>query len=1267
MDRTSSVRVTALSRLLLAVLLSSLIASPVTVPAIDAAPAPTAQILDPATPLTPQTTAHTLNLSGGGYLQIDHAPELNPPGGFTVEAWVWRRDATRCETVFSKNMISGLWVGMCSKTLRVYTHGAGTARDGTIPIPAGVWTHIAAAFDGVTRRYYVNGLLDLEAATPGPLPNNADPAAIGADSNGVLPFSGNLAEVRYWRVARSQTEIRRDMVRQMDGIQPDLIGLWRLDGGSAEAYGAFATTEIGPVTFDGPAALPVDHDPIRVHRSDLLLDGNCAAGEYGLPTLPIWYVTTGGARRLGWVYAAVNARDVFVCFKEIDLEFPFVGLYLDADGSGGSLPGPGEYQLALYRNQTFNNRHGIGGAGYADPGLSGVATAVGGTEFDWNAEYRIPRTVLAGTFRMQFMYHWRGGASGVDFGWPVDYHWLHPNVWPTFRIDDTWPRSDMQNPGVSASHTPTPANAGDAVTITASAWDDRDLAQVDIYLDGVLKKVCSFPGAEDRSADCATDPQALSIGRHYYYARATDHRGRLGFTSMQAFPVTLDGAAPVISASYAPRRPARAQTVTVAAVARDPSGIERIKLFFDVAPFEYTCTYAPGVTEAECHYALVAPPDRSIASYSVLAEDNEGLLATRPRVAILYGNTGTDTDGDGLDDAHEDLLHTDRYSVDTDMDMLPDDWEVLGYGSEAPGTGWWVDLPGMGADPRAKDIFLQVDYERGARPQPTVFPYIFNMFREHGITFHLVGETERPRPAYGPVSDEGAERSAARVDGTGHYWFDPKLTWAVHYGYVQHSWRASYDWYFVTININTNNCPLSTADPQNDPACGPRNMMGEVYALVHELGHNMGLGHGGRLGSNNLIGLGEAIWREGDWDNGNQKANYISVMNYLYSAAHLCYNPTDNSRTSAPSFLGSTMPTLNETALSESADNPMSVSLRAQPCPAGSVPVMLYGCVDDVGTHWMVMHDGTQMRGRAIKVDDGAGHWWLVWQYTGLPAIADGVDWDCDGVISTGAVQANINGDGGDIFKDGVSTNALVAREEWSKLPFQAGAGCFLIKDDNEHISDAYIAAVGGAGCTFGGATGAGDDAAAIPLNAAGDPAPAYTSPVPTDPHEDTFTLPPVLVGTEQCNGLDDDGDRLVDEGCADRDKDQVADAIDNCPLTWNPDQIDAMGNLLGDACRTPQVTGLSAKALGDGAVALSWRADSADVLGFAVYRAKAGGDLALLGGYPTTTGTSFVDKSGGSLRYCVRAINRLGDETGEQCVQLGGAEKRVWLPLVLR
>lgn len=71
---------------------------------------------------------------------------------------------------------------------------------------------------------------------------------------------------------------------------------------------------------------------------------------------------------------------------------------------------------------------------------------------------------------------------------------------------------------------------------------------------------------------------------------------------------------------------------------------------------------------------------------------------------------------------------------------------------------------------------------------------------------------------------------------------------------------------------------------------------------------------------------------------------------------------------------------------------------------------------------------------------------------------------------------------------------------------------------------------------------------------------------------------PPVPV--ETCNGFDDDGDGLVDEGFSDRDRDGIADCVDsdddndgvadgqdNCPLTSNPGQADANGNGIGDAC----------------------------------------------------------------------------------------------------
>jgi hypothetical protein len=170
---------------------------------------------DASTALIPATAANTLSLSGAGFIEIANAPALNPSGGLTVEAWVRRADASAdCQTIVGKGYQTGFWLGVCDNRLRFYSNGAGSAFDGATPFVAGEWTHVAAVFDGTTRRLYINGHLDVESVRASALPVNDQPLRIGADVGDAFStyrFIGNLAEVRLWRSARSRDDTRRDL------------------------------------------------------------------------------------------------------------------------------------------------------------------------------------------------------------------------------------------------------------------------------------------------------------------------------------------------------------------------------------------------------------------------------------------------------------------------------------------------------------------------------------------------------------------------------------------------------------------------------------------------------------------------------------------------------------------------------------------------------------------------------------------------------------------------------------------------------------------------------------------------------------------------------------------------------------------------------------------------------------------------------------------------------------------------------------------------
>ncbi|MBB1512571.1 hypothetical protein H5399_08140 [Tessaracoccus sp. MC1627] len=86
---------------------------------------------------------------------------------------------------------------------------------------------------------------------------------------------------------------------------------------------------------------------------------------------------------------------------------------------------------------------------------------------------------------------------------------------------------------------------------------------------------------------------------------------------------------------------------------------------------------------------------------------------------------------------------------DGDMDGLPDKWET---------DGVWVkskhlDLPGLGADPNKKDLFVRYDYESGHQPTQETLDYMRQMFaaapalegdESSGINLHIELGSEVP-------------------------------------------------------------------------------------------------------------------------------------------------------------------------------------------------------------------------------------------------------------------------------------------------------------------------------------------------------------------------------------------------------------------------------------------------------------------------------------------------------------------------------------------
>ncbi len=263
-------------------------------------------------------------------------------------------------------------------------------------------------------------------------------------------------------------------------------------------------------------------------------------------------------------------------------------------------------------------------------------------------------------------------------------------------------------------------------------------------------------------------------------------------------------------------------------------------------------------------------------------------------------------------------------ATDTDGDSLPDAWETNGYDADGDGDVD-VDLPALGATANKKDLFVEMDYMSGRLASTAAFDRIVQVFASApvsnpdgstGIRLHLDGGAAAGA-AYNLGGgnqvpyDSNLQPAEAQTDAIKSANFAPARKAIFHYML----WADDYD--NTCSSGNAFAIPNDTFIVTMGPKCKwtvteNRN----VGTFIHELGHDLGLTHGGS-------------------DHTNYKPNYLSVMNYFFQFDGV-------PRTSGTSWFGYSSfapPALNEASLRESVGlntSTASTWMTKWKCPNGS-------------------------------------------------------------------------------------------------------------------------------------------------------------------------------------------------------------------------------------------------------------------------------------------------------------------------------------------
>ena len=154
---------------------------------------------------------------------VADSASLDLTTGMTLEAWVYPTTLSDWRTVLMKEKPEAhvylLYAHDNAPHPALYVRADGLEYfvPGTAGLPVNTWSHLAATYDGITLRLYVNGTQVASGALSVAIDSSTSPLRIGGNSIWGEYFAGRIDEIRIYNRALSSAQVASDMATPIGG------------------------------------------------------------------------------------------------------------------------------------------------------------------------------------------------------------------------------------------------------------------------------------------------------------------------------------------------------------------------------------------------------------------------------------------------------------------------------------------------------------------------------------------------------------------------------------------------------------------------------------------------------------------------------------------------------------------------------------------------------------------------------------------------------------------------------------------------------------------------------------------------------------------------------------------------------------------------------------------------------------------------------------------------------------------------------------------